>query len=42
MMVNVELPPWFYAAEAIAHLAPLVKAKLTPEQVAAGAEPVSR
>lgn len=37
--VNVELPLWFYSAWAIAGVSPLVKAKLTPEQEAAGRTP---
>ena len=38
-MVRVEFPSWFYSALAIAGLVPLVKARLTPEQVMARRDP---
>ncbi len=41
-VVNAELPPWFYSAEAIARLLPLVKARLSPAEEAAGREPDAR
>ena len=37
LFVNIDLPPWFYAAEALARLVPLVKAR-----VSEGAEPDAR
>ena len=40
--VNVAFPTWFYSAWAIAGLHPLVKAQLSPDQRAAGADPDCR
>ena len=35
-------PPWFYAAWGISGLMPLVKSRLSPEQLRQGAEPDAR
>ena len=38
-LVNVEFPSWFYSAISIMGMAPLIKARLTPEQRERGVEP---
>ena len=40
--VNVAFPPWFYSAWSISGLMPLVKARLSQEQLRQGVEPDAR
>ena len=40
--MNVTFPPWFYSAWAISGLMPLVKSRLSPEQLRQGVQPDAR